>query len=244
MSYGSDAMFFGRTGPIKYPFLSANVIYNTKQGFFAYASVLRLIGYRTSVDEIDLGAGYFYRLSKNLKGTISYTRFIFNKETRVIESASSHDINFKNTYDWKLFKSSLALDYLFGKASDFFATVAVSKYIEPNWNVFDDKDYLTFNPGVSMIVGTQNFVQKYTIEHQDRITYNNIIIHGTGQPPPYNNGRLNVLNYSFRLPIAYNRPHYTVEASYRYSIPVNVEGSLMNKRESFINLTFYYVFFK
>ena len=244
ISYGSDAMFFGRTGPIKYPFLSANVIYNTKQGFFAYASFLRLLGYRTSVDEIDLGGGYFYHFTKKWSGTVSYTRFIFNKETRVIESASSHDINFKNSYDFKLAKGSITMDYLFGKASDFFVTSAISKYIEPNWSIFDDKDYLTFNPGVSMILGTQNFVQRYGLEHEDRISVNNITLNGTSTPVPYNNGRFNILNYSFRLPIAYNRPHYTVEASYRYSMPVNVEGALMNKRESFFNLTFYYVFFK
>ncbi len=244
INYGSDAMFFGRTGPIKYPYMSTNVIYNTKQGFFAYGSALRLLGYRTLVDEIDVGGGYYYHFTPKLSGTISYTHFIFNKEERVIESASAHDINFKNTYNWGLFKSSATLDYLFGKASDFFVTINAAKYFETDWNVFDDKDYLSFNPGVSLIVGTQNFVQRYSVEHEDRIALNNIIIHGTGQPNPYNNGRFNALNYSFKIPVAYNRPHYTFEFSYKYSIPVNVEGALMNKRESFFNLTFYYVFFK
>jgi len=57
------------------------------------------------------------------------------------------------------------------------------------------------------------------------------------------NGMFNVLNYSFKVPIAYNRPHYTIEFTYKYSIPVNVEGALMNTKESFYNLTFYYVFY-
>ena len=30
VSYGSDALFFGRTGPIKYTFFSNDVIYNSK----------------------------------------------------------------------------------------------------------------------------------------------------------------------------------------------------------------------
>ena len=57
------------------------------------------------------------------------------------------------------------------------------------------------------------------------------------------NGQFNALNYSFKIPIAYNRPHYTFEFSYKYSIPGNVEGMLMNRRESFYNLTLYYVFY-
>ncbi len=243
LSYGSDAMFFGRTGPIRYPYFAANAVYNTKQGFFAYGTILRLIGYRTSIDEIDIGGGYFYKPSKKLTGAISYTHFIFNKERRVIESATSHDINFKNTYDWKFMRSSITLDYLFGKASDFFVTLNVSKYFEPNWRLWGEDDYLTFNPGISAIIGTQNFVEKYAIDQKDRLIYNNMIVYGTTERVPYNNGRFNALNYSFKIPIAYNTPHYTFEASYKYSIPVNVEGALRNRREGFVNLTFYYLFY-
>lgn len=244
VSYGSDALFFGRTGPITYPYISTDVIYNTKTGFFAYGSVLKLLGYPTLADEIDLGGGYLYRFSHKFTGSISYTRFIFNKDERVIESASSNDINLKNSYDWKIAKSSIVLDYLFGKSSDFFVTLNTSKYIETSWNVFDDKDYLTFNPGVSVILGTQNFVQRYSLDHQNRMAADNIILYSNSvSSHSYDNGKFNALNYSFKIPVAYNRPHYTFEASYKYSIPVNVEGALMNKREAFYNLTFYYVFY-
>jgi hypothetical protein len=241
-NFGSDAMFFGRTGPIRYPFYSADVVYNTKQGFFAYGSLLRLIGYRTSIDEIDIGGGYLYRPSKKFSGSISYTRFIFNKEQRIIESATNNDINFKNAYNWGPFKSTVILDYLFGRSNDFFVTISQSKYFEPNWRLFSNNDYITFNPSISMILGTQNFVQTYALDHQTRFVSANIYKNDYS-PYQYNNGRFNALNYSFKLPIAYNRPHYTFEFAYKYSIPVNVEGTLMNRRESFYNLTFYYLFY-
>lgn len=240
ISYGSDALFFGRTGPITYPFMSTDVIYNTKGGFFIYGSALKLLGYPTLADEIDLGGGYLYRFSHKFTGSISYNRFIFNKDERVIQSATSNDINLKNAYNWKIAQSSVVLDYLFGKSEDFFVTLNISKYIETSWNVFDDKDYLTFKPGISAILGTQNFVQKYSLDHQNH-SADNIIIYNPGTEN--DNSKFNALNYSFKIPIAYNRPHYTFEASYKYSIPVNVEGALLNKRENFYNLTFYYVFY-
>jgi len=241
-NFGSDAMFFGRTGPIRYPFYSADVIYNTKQGFFIYGSALRLIGYRTSIDEVDIGGGYLYRPSKKFSGSISYTRFIFNKEQRIIESATNNDINFKNSYNWGFLKSTVILDYLFGRSNDIFLTVSHSKYIEPDWRLFSNNDYITFNPTISMILGTQNFVQTYALDHQTRFTVANIYKNDYS-PYQYNNGRFNMLNYSFKLPIAYNRPHYTFEFAYKYSIPVNVEGALRNRKESFYNLTFYYLFY-
>lgn len=247
-NYGSDFQFFGRTGPVTYPYLSMYAIYNFKSGFFVYGSPVQVIGYYPLIDEVDLGAGYLFRYSKKFSGSISYTRFLFNEDAaQPIKSASSNDINFKNSFDWKLAKSSVEFDYLFGDANDYFLTVNTSKYIETDWGIFDDKDYLSFNPTISAILGTQNFVGRYSSEHLDRLDVNNGQIPGLAVPPAfphYNNGRFNALNYSFKIPIAYNRPHYTFEASWKYSIPVNVEGELKNRHEVFFNLTFYYLFFK
>jgi len=243
ISYGSDALFFGRTGPIKYPFMAADMILNYKSGFFVYGSALKVLGYKPVVDEVDVGGGYFYRLSKKFTGTISYTRFIFNKKSEIIKSASSNDINFKNAYDWKYLKTTVIADYLFGKSYDFFTTISNSKYFESSFSVFDDQDFLSVNPTFNIILGTQNFVQRYSIDHQYQLEADNIYIRNENGRRARANARFNVLNYSFKLPLAYNRPHYTLEASWRYSMPVNVEGTLKNHRESFFNFTFYYVFY-
>ncbi|HWZ15794.1 MAG TPA: hypothetical protein VNW95_11210 [Mucilaginibacter sp.] len=239
VNYGSDVLFFGRTGPIKYPYVSGDVIYNSKSGMFIYGSGVKVLGYNAPLDEVDLGAGYLYKYSKDFSGSISYTRFIFDKNAaKVIKSASSNDINFKNSYDWKFAKSSVVFDYLFGDANDYFITLNTSKYIEPSWGIFDDQDYLSFNPTISAILGTQNFVGKYSYQHPEKLKFDE-----APEVHAYNNGRFNALNYSIKIPIAYNRPHYTLEASWKYSIPVNVEGQLKNRREVFFNLTFYYIFF-
>jgi len=241
VNYGSDALFFGRTSPVKYPFVTGDVIYNSKQGFFAYSSILKVLGY-APVDEVDVGGGYFYKLSKQFSGTVSYTRFIFNKQAKVIKSASSNDINLKNSYDWKFLKTSVIADYLFGKSNDFFVTVTNSKYIETSWSIFDDQDYLSFNPSFNFITGTQNFVQRYSVDHRFKQDIDNIYVYDDPSSARYNR-KFKMLNYSFKVPIAYNRPHYTLEASWRYSIPVNVEGVLENHKESFFNLTFFYLFY-
>ncbi|HEY2583398.1 MAG TPA: hypothetical protein VGI43_16420 [Mucilaginibacter sp.] len=246
INYGSDVQFFGRTGPIKYPYMSGDAIYNFKAGFFVYGSAVQVFGYSPVVDELDLGTGYLYNYSRALSGSISYIRFIFSENAApVIKSASSNDINFRNSFDWKLAKTSVIFDYLFGDANDYFLTINTSKFIETDWNIFDDKDYFTFNPTISVILGTQNFVGKYSEEHLERFG-GYPYIPGLSIPPPfarYNNGRFNTLNYSFKLPVAYNRPHYTFEVSTKYSVPVNVEGALKNHPEVFLNLTFYYLFF-
>jgi hypothetical protein len=243
ISYGSDALFFGRTGPIKYPFMSTDIIFNAKPGFFIYGSAVKVLGYKPLVDEIDIGAGYYYRLSKKFTGTVSYTRFIFNKEAEIIKSSASNDINWKNSYDWKYLKTSLTADYLFGKSYDIFTTITNSKYIESSFNLFNDQDFLSINPSVNLIFGTQNFVQRYAVDHNYILEADNIYTMNENGQRARANAKFNMLNYSFKVPLAYNMPHYTLEASWKYSIPVNVEGMLKNRRESFFNLTFYYVFY-
>ncbi|MBS1530188.1 MAG: hypothetical protein JSU01_07770 [Bacteroidetes bacterium] len=252
VSVGSDAQFFGRTGPVKYPYWSGDAIYNSKSGFFVYGSIYKVFTSVPAIDETDLGAGYLYRFSSKFTGNISYTHFFFDQNALIIKSASSHDINFSNTYDWKLLKSNVTLDYLFGQENDFFVTINNSKYFETNWSIFDDKDYLSFNPGFSIIWGTQNFVQQYAHNHPGKYddrhdSYRNDDVFL--QPPPAYpqyaayDSEFRMLNYSFKLPIAYNRPHYTIEFAYKYSVPVNIQGIFNNHRESFYNLTFYYVFY-
>jgi hypothetical protein len=246
VNYGSDFQFFGRTGPVTYPYLSTDAIYNFKSGFFLYGSAVKVLGYKPLVDELDIGGGYFFTYLKKISGSLSYTRFIFNKDAAdVIKSASRNNIDFKSSFDWKYVKSSVAFDYLFGAANDYFITINTSKYIETEWSIFDDKDYLTFNPTIGAILGTQNFVGRYASNYSLLLNNKVPLIAGTKEiePPQYNNGRFNALNYSFKLPIAYNRPHYTFEAAWKYSIPVDVEGALKNRHELFFNLTFYYVFF-
>lgn len=245
VSYGSDVQFFGRTGPIKYPYVSADAIYNTKNGFFLYTYGVKILGYNPMFDEIDFGGGYLYHYTKRFTGTISYTRFFFNRDAaQVIKSASSNDINWKNTFDVKFLKFNAVGDYLFGNENDIFLTLNATKHFESKFSIFDDKDYLTLDPTVSAIMGTQNFVQRYTTDHAYRLDLDDIFVDNPNAHHfARDNSQFNMLNYSFKVPIAYNRPHYTLEFAYKYSIPVNVEGLLKNHHESFYYLTFFYVFY-
>jgi hypothetical protein len=241
---GSDASFFGRTSPKRYRYYTADLIYNAKSGFFAYGTIWKVSGSYPTLDEVDVGGGYVYHLWKNLSGSASYTHFFFNRDAQIIKSLSTNDLDMKATYDWRLFKSSMSFDYLFGKANDIFLTPSISRHIEPGWGVFDNKDYLTFTPTISMILGTQNFVEHYSNNEREDPNPDTGFGHDSDDlRTAHANRQFNVLNYSFKLPIAYNRPHYTFEVSTKYSIPVNVEGQLKNHKEVFLNLTFYYLFY-
>src|SRR5476651_2276598 len=93
VNYGTDVSFFGRTSQYRYPFLSSDVIYNSKSGLFAYGSLWKVLASEPTIDEFDLGLGYHYRFSKEFKGDISYTRFFINDKSQIIKSSATNDIN-------------------------------------------------------------------------------------------------------------------------------------------------------
>ncbi len=238
---GSDAIFFGRTSPTTFPYYSTDIVYNSKNGFFAYGSVWHITSSSPFVNELDAGAGFLYRLTGWLSGNVSYTHFFTDKHIKIIKSNSLNDLDLKNTADLGIVKVSLTADYLFGKASDIFLTGSASRRFEMLHRLVDNRDYLTLIPSISVIYGTQNFVQQFNDDFAGARTNKNLDSEASFDQR--RNTEFTPLNYSLRVPLAYNRPHYTIEASYKYSVPVNVERTLRNRRESFWYLRFYYLFF-
>jgi len=106
-SVGSDAQFFGRTGLIKYPFLNSILFIMPSRAFLCTGLFIRFLG-RYSNWRNGCWRGYCTAFAE-VYGNISYTRFIFNKNALIIKSASSNDINFSNSFDWKILKSTLHL---------------------------------------------------------------------------------------------------------------------------------------
>ncbi|GAB3925120.1 hypothetical protein [Mucilaginibacter myungsuensis] len=241
---GTDASYFGRTSPKRYPFYTADAVYNSKSGVFVYGTVWKMAGSYPSLDEIDVGIGYVYRITPKLTGTTSYSHFFFNRSTQLIRMISNNNFDIKNTYNWGPVKTSVAFDYMWGRANDIFLTPSISKYYETPFNIFSETDYLSFTPSFSMILGTQNFVERYSADQ--RADPDPTINYGHDIDNPNSargNRQFKPLNYSLRIPIAYNRAHYTIEANTRFSVPVNAPGQIRNHQEVFFNLTFYYLFF-
>ena len=120
MTYGTDASFFGRTSPQRYPYITNDLIYNTKFGLYAYTSAWKVIGSIPAIDEFDTGIGYSLKFNEDIKSSVSYTHFFFSDNAEIIKSSSSNDINLKSTFDLHLLKTGITADFLYGKSNDFF----------------------------------------------------------------------------------------------------------------------------
>lgn len=247
--YGNTANYFGQTTAEKLPYLLTNASYRLKSGFYVSASALKLLNTGGPVSSVDLGAGYGFNLSQQLTGGFSYTRSFYEKNSPLLQTANENSLSAELSLD-HLFKSSVNADYAFGKQNDMFVTFSNSKLFDLG-SLVNDKDFISLEPSISIIGGTQHFYQTYTTEKAKRKKLldnikNPLFPPGQQQPETttttVESTGFGLMAYSLSLPLAYNRASYTVEASYQLSVAGKKVEQGTDKTASIFNLSFYYMF--
>lgn len=232
LTYGNNSSFLGRYQTELLPYYSADISYKSKTGFWLSLAAYDIYNSATFADEVDVMAGWSTNLSKRIDASVYYTRYFFSGSTELIKSSVANTASASLGFDWNFLYSKLSGHYIFGGAHDFFVVIDNSKYIEfPH--IFNKNDYLSLDPRISIISGTQTFVDSYYI---DRGTP---LISPTGSGPSGGRGNapssgtststvesvqttFNILSYELSLPVAYSIGKFSFEVSGRYSIPVNL----------------------
>jgi len=257
LSYGNTTNYYGQTTAEKLGYASADIAYKNKTGLWAAASAVKLVDISQAISEIDVSAGYDFDLTKKLSGAVSYTRFFFAKDSPLPQSVNPNTASLGLNYDFKWWNSSLYGDYVFGNlkddqgnsVKDFYLTFSSLKTINLG-SIVKDKDYITLEPSVSFVGGTQRVgtyetKQVGTVKPKNRLR----LPLPTPERPVYEttyveSSKLSLVTSGFRLPLAYNRAHYTVEAAYQLSVPNKSFEGIVHKNQSFFTLSFTYLFFK
>lgn len=244
--YANNASYYGQKSEEKTPYAALAATYRFKSGFYLSGMAYKLLNEKTSaVSASSLGAGVNFKLARRLTADLSYSHSFYPAYSPMLQAGNADNASLALTYENWL-NVSLAGDYAFGKTNDGFVTGAISKSI----NLFSigKKDIVTINPSADVVAGTQHFYQTYTTEKKLRDSVLGIIltpITGETSQPGSKTVALtsfNALSYNFKLPLAYNRSHYAVEAAYQLSVLSSHAQSGAGKANSFVTLSFYYQF--
>jgi len=127
-----------------------------------------------------------------------------------------------------------------------FVTFSNSKLISLG-SIQADKDFISLEPSISVIGGTQHYYQTYTTEKEKRKKLlNNPLFPSKPEPETttttVESTEFGVMAYTLSLPLAYNRSSYSVEAAYQLSVAGKKVAGETNKPASIFNLSFYYMF--
>ena len=243
--YNTNASYYGQTSAEKLPYVLTNASLKFSGGLWLSAGAYKLLNMGSGISAADVSAGidFDFNKSKSFTGTVSYSRSFYPKNSPLVQAANENSVGASLSYDHKLFSSSLSSDYAFGGEDDLFISFNNSKSI-PLFS-FSDKDYVSIEPGIEVVAGTQCFYEYYRKQKKirdellDRLK--DPLKPGNGnQITEVSSSKFDLLSYNFRLPLAYNRSNYLVEGSYQFSLLH--DKATDNRSRSFFNLSIYYQF--
>jgi len=244
--YANDASYYGQKAQQKNPYVAIAANYQLKSGFYFTAQSYKLLNDNTSsVSAAAIGAGVNFKLGKKLTTDVSYSHSFYPSYSPLLQAANVDNASLVFSYDsW--IKPSLTGDYAFGKTSDAFVTGGLSKSI--NLFSISQKDIVTINPSADVVGGTQHFYQTYITQKKIHDSIFGIVpIPVFGNPSTTSHTdtvattSFNILSYNFKLPLAYNRSHYVIQAEYQVSLLSN-HVAATEKVNSFLTFSFYYQF--
>ncbi len=243
--YADNASYYGQKSEEPTPYFAVAAVYQLKSGFYLTGQSYKLLTDNTStVSAAALGAGINFKLGKKMKTDISYSHSFYPSYSPMLQSSNADNATLSFALEKSWIKPKLTMDYAFGNTNDAFATAALSKSI----NLFSvtPKDIITIEPEWSIVGGTQHFYQEYVTQkklHDSLLG----ILPGLGNSTTSSHTdtvattNFNLLSYNFKLPLAYNRSNYLIQAEYQFSLLS--EHVAANKQiNSFLTFSFYYQF--
>lgn len=246
--YANNASYYGQKAAQPTPYVAVAAVYQLKSGIYFTGQSYKLLNDNTSdISASAVGAGINFKIGKKLETDLSYSHSFYPSYSPLLQAANVDNASLALSYDSIWIKPKVTVDYAFGKTSDAFVTAGLSKSI----NLFSitPKDIVTIEPAANVVGGTQHFYQSYITQKK---LHDNLL--GLGRVPPVfgNPGTtsrtdtvtttdFNVLSYNFKIPLAYNRAHYLIQAEYQLSL-LSDKVSANKQINSFLTFSFYYQF--
>jgi len=244
--YSNNASYYGQRAVENTPYVAIAANYQLKQGIYFAAQSYKLLNEKTSqVSAASLGAGINFKLGKKFTTDLNYTHSFYPQYSPLLQAGNADNASLSFSHEGWI-NTSLTGDYAFGKTNDGFVTGAISKAI----NLFSigQKDIITISPSADIVGGTQHFYQTYVRKKKLRDSLlAGLPIPVLGNPSSNHKDTVattafNILSYNFKVPLAYSRSHYTVEAAYQFSILSKQVQTDAGKVNSFLTFSFYYQF--
>ncbi len=244
--YSDNASYYGQSAETKIPYAAIAANYRIKSGLYFSAQTFKILNENTSsVSAGSLGAGINFKLAKDFSTDVSYSHSFYPAYSPLLQAGNADNASVVLSLE-KWLTASLAADYAFGKTNDAFVTAGASKGV----NLFSigKKDLVTITPSANIVAGTQHYYQTYVTEKKLRDSLLGLIPDPIfGNPSGTENKTVattsfNLLSYNLKIPLAYNRAHYVLEAEYQISALSKLSQATPGKVNSFLTFSFYYQF--
>ncbi|MFC4233044.1 hypothetical protein ACFOW1_14175 [Parasediminibacterium paludis] len=219
LSYSSNSVYNGRKDSLTTPYITPNLGYYDKSGFYANSS----LSYLTSstekrIDLFAIEAGYDFDISSQFSGSIYGDKNFYNKSSTNIKSDISGSLGGNLSYDLDILQVNAGADVLFANKTD----IALNGGIAHAFYIGEDDNQWTITPTATTHLSTLNFYQGYTNRRAGKnakapngstITTSTVVTNrSTG---------LTLLDYELSLPISYDAKSWGFSLTPTLALPTN-----------------------
>lgn len=250
-AYANDVSYYGMKAEESMPYIAASASLRLPFGLYFTGTGYRLLNDSGRVlSATAAGIGYAFNLTKKLTADLSYSHTFFPEYSPFLQAANADNASASLKYEYWM-STGVNVDYHFGKQQDVFVTLSTEKQISLG-SIFKGKDLVTLTPLVEVTGGTQRFYQTYVKEKLLRDSLLGILpLPGIGnitggrtesESTTGSTTEFNLLSCNLKIPLAYNRTHYMIEAAYQASLLSSKAETGAGKLNSFLSFSFYYQF--
>lgn len=214
LGFQSRTSYYGRTDSLKSSLLNPSIGYQLKMGLYAKASMIFI---NNPVNTLDytatiLEGGYRFGQNKKLSGNIFYNQFLYEKDTRLIQSVVKSQTGFNVAYETKVITFNINGNLKFSNKTDVGAVAGLDhlfliKYPKRHAAI-------GINPSAYAYFGTQNFSNTY---YEQKKLFN--LIPTQPEAVTKSSEQFNLLSYEFSLPVVFVYKHFNCSLTGSYVLP-------------------------
>ena len=247
-TYANNVSYYGQKAEESMPYIAASASLRLPFGLYFTGTGYRLLNDSGRVVSASAaGIGFAFNITKKLTADLSYSHTFFPDNSPFLQAANPDNASAALKYEYWM-TTGVNADYHFGKQQDVFVTLSTEKQITLG-SLFSGKDLITLTPLIEVTGGTQRFYQTYIIQNLLRDSLLGLPLPGIGglggtesESTTSTTTQFNLLSYNLRVPLAYNRAHYMIEAAYQLSVLGPKAETGGGKLNSFFNFSVYYQF--
>jgi hypothetical protein len=255
LNYSSANTMLGKRDSIPIPIFTPTFKYTTAKDFFYQFSLVHSNTTNIVFDELDLKVGKNFYVGDKWNFTVSYARYIFNKQVDRLSAVVNNDLNVYAGFDWghELY-TGLSLDFTSGKKRVPYQTIdSLFNKKQNKYVLFDNSGY-TYIQAKDFTMTWMNSVTFYYYDllfQEDRLivtpeidvifgTQNGVETNASTKKLLKGNGKLSkststtvrsntpFLAYTFNLDFRYVFKRFALNLSPYYTIPQNIVSGAKN----------------
>lgn len=230
LDYLSNKTYLGQQNIFTEKYVAPSLAYLAPSGFLTALVIEKIVDPDNRFDRAELLFGWTFNLFKSVETSLSYSRFVFNKESLQPGTLLRNNLEAQFKKETKVITPHLYLDMYFGKAKpEFGIRLELFHDFEFENLLTKGNDALIISPTAAITASTLNFYSLYLRDSTQARILKNIGVNV--------DSRFQLASIDFALPVEYDIGRFFLIPEIRHIIPLEKIRNSDNKEATYFNLT-------